>query len=174
MDNKEKTSFDVIVYSMMIVAVVYAIVQTMLGRNNELTFKILLGLWILIAVTLTDFVEPMVNKSFDNLTSGKIKQYACYAITDACAYIFLYMFVINAGYYKEPVHYIFLGVGIILFIVKSLIYKEFRKKDSRQARFDEIRQTEMMEEEELRRERFEYMKSDDEEDVKVFMSRGNK
>lgn len=158
MNGKEKASFDVIVYSMMIVAVVYAIVQTMLGRNNEMAFKLILGVWILIAVTLTDFVEPMVNKSFDNMSSRKIKQYGCYAVTDACAYIFLYLFVINAGYFKEPVHYIFLGAGILFFITKSLIYRKFRKKDDRVERFDEIRKTEMPEEEE----------------IKVFLSRGNK
>lgn len=158
MNRKEKASFDVIVYSMMIVAVVYAIIQTMLGRNNEMTFKLILGVWILIAVTLTDFVEPMVNKSFDNMSSAKIKQYACYAITDACAYIFLYLFVINAGYFKEPVHYIFLGAGILFFIIKSLIYRKFRKKDDRVESFDEIRKTEMTEDEE----------------IKVFLSRGNK
>lgn len=158
MNRKEKASFDVIVYSMMIVAVVYAIIQTMLGRNNEMTFKLILGVWILIAVTLTDFVEPMVNKSFDNMSSAKIKQYACYAITDACAYIFLYLFVINAGYFKEPVHYIFLGAGILLFIIKSLIYRKFRKKDDRVESFDEIRKPEMAEDEE----------------IKVFLSRGNK
>lgn len=129
MNGKEKKSFDVIVYSMMIVAVVYAIVQTMLGHNNDISFKIVLGLWILIAVMLTDYVEPMVNKSFDGMTSQKIKQYAGCAITDSCAYICMYMFVINAGFFKEPVHYIFLLCGIILFVVKSMIYKQFRKKD---------------------------------------------
>lgn len=158
MNRKEKASFDVIVYSMMIVAVVYAIIQTMLGHNNEMMFKLILGVWILIAVTLTDFVEPMVNKSFDNMTSSKIRQYACYAITDACAYIFLYLFVINAGYFKEPVHYIFLGAGILFFIIKSLVYRKFRKKDERVESIDEIRMTEMTEEEE----------------IKVFLSRGNK
>lgn len=175
MNNREKASFDVVVYSMMIVAVIYAIVQTLLGNNNRMSFKIVLGLWILIAVTLTDFVEPMVNKSFDKMSSLKIKQYAGYAITDAFAYICLYMFVINAGFFKEPVHYIFLVVGVILFIVKSCMFAQFNKKDKRQARFDEIRKTEFMEEEELRRERFESIKSeDDAEEVKVFLSRRNK
>lgn len=158
MNGKEKASFDVIVYSMMIVAVVYAIVQTMLGHNNEMYFKMILGVWILIAVTLTDFVEPMVNKSFDNMSSGKIRQYACYAISDACAYIFIYLFVINAGYFKEPLHYIFLGAGIILFIVKSLIYKEFRKKDRSEEISDKTSKAELTEDEE----------------IKVFLSRGNK
>lgn len=158
MNGKEKKSFDVIVYSMMIVAVVYAIVQTMLGHNNDISFKIILGLWILIAVTLTDYVEPMVNKSFDDMTSVKIKQYAGYAVADACAYICLYMFVINAGYFKEPVHYVFLLFGIILFAVKSMIYKQFRKKD-------------IIEDE----SRGKYVSDIPEEDeIKVFLSRRDK
>ena len=36
MDKNKKVSFDIIVYSMMIVAVIYAIVQSLSGHNNEM------------------------------------------------------------------------------------------------------------------------------------------
>ena len=102
MSKKEKKSFDIIVYAMMIVAVIYAIVQSLLGNNQALHFKITLGIWILAAVVLSDFVEPMVNKEFDNMGEAELKKFLPYAITDAGAYICIYMFVVNAGMYKEP------------------------------------------------------------------------
>ena len=67
MDVKQKTRlFDIIIYAMAVVAVVYVIVQTVLGNNQELSFKITLGIWILAAVIIIDFVEPFLNKNFDN------------------------------------------------------------------------------------------------------------
>ena len=47
--NDKKTGLnpvDIIVYGMMIAAVVYVIVQCILGNNDALHFKIVLGIWI--------------------------------------------------------------------------------------------------------------------------------
>ena len=40
MDKNKKVSFDIIVYSMMIVAVIYAIVQSLSGHNNEIYYTV--------------------------------------------------------------------------------------------------------------------------------------
>lgn len=130
MDKEEKVSFDLIIYAMMIVGVVYAIIQSLLGNNNEFHFKLTLGIWILAAVILTDYVEPAINKEFDSMSSKKIGHYVIYAILDAFAYVFMYLFVINIGMFKEPFHYIFLMVGGILFIIKVAVFKTFKSQDN--------------------------------------------
>ena len=81
MSRKEKKSFDIIVYAMMILAVIYAIVQSVLGNNQELHFKLTLGIWILAAVVISDFVEPMVNREFDAMNEQELKKFLPYAIT---------------------------------------------------------------------------------------------
>lgn len=71
MDKNKKVSFDIIVYSMMIVAVIYAIVQSLSGHNNEIYYKLILGIWILLAVVLSDFVEPMINRTFEEFQEDR-------------------------------------------------------------------------------------------------------
>lgn len=183
MDKNKKVSFDIIVYSMMIVAVIYAIVQSLLGHNNELYYKLILGIWILLAVVLSDFVEPTINRTFDEFSRKQMYRYMAYAIADAASYISIYIFVINAGIYKEPFHYIFLAAGVLLFILKFTLYKNFEKKDNRENRIEEILRKEREEEEELRKARFEYAKDDinvevdtlgDDDVLKVFKSHDRK
>ena len=128
MDKKEKRSFDIIVYSMMIVAVIYAVIQTILGNNHELHYKLVLGLWILAAVTLNDFIDPMVTGKFDTIREDRIKYFMLYSIADAGAYACLYIFVINVNLFKEPMHYVFLVIGIVLFVVKSSLFTKISVK----------------------------------------------
>ncbi len=165
MDKNKKVSFDIIVYSMMIVAVIYAIVQSLSGHNNEIYYKLILGIWILLAVVLSDFVEPMINRTFEEFSGRQMYRYMAYAITDAASYMAMYIFVINVGIYKEPFHYIFLAAGVLLFILKFILYKKFEKKDNRENRIDEILKKEREEEEELRKARFECEKEDDDVEV---------
>ena len=94
MDKNKKVSFDIIVYSMMIVAVIYAIVQSLSGHNNEIYYKLILGIWILLAVVLSDFVEPMINRTFEEFSGRQMYRYMAYAITDAASYMAVYIFVI--------------------------------------------------------------------------------
>ena len=57
--NDKKTGsnpVDIIVYGMMIAAVVYVIVQCILGNNDALYFKIVLGIWIVVAVAVADYI----------------------------------------------------------------------------------------------------------------------
>lgn len=171
--KKKYYSFDMIIYIMMIIAVIFAIVQSMIGNNNSLGYKIALGVWILIAVVLNDFVEPFINNKFKDITTYKLGQYSLYAILDAAAYACLYAFVINVGLTKEPIHYIFLGIGIVLFIFKTMALKAFDKKDKRAARFEEIYKFEEEEKERLRMEEFNLLMDEDEEnnEVQTFKSK---
>lgn len=125
--------FDIVVYSMMVVAVIYIIIQTILGNNSELSFKITLGIWILAAVVVSDFVEPLVNRVFDNIPFQRGMYYVIYSVFDAAAYMSFYIFIINIGLTKEVLHYIFLGLAIIFFVGRFLfrnMYEGFRRENS--------------------------------------------
>ena len=125
MDVKQKTRlFDIIIYAMAVVAVVYVIVQTVLGNNQELSFKITLGIWILAAVIIIDFVEPFINKNFDNISFKKMLLYGGYGMCSSMGCMSLYIFIINVRNVKEPVHYVFLGASVLLiagrFVLKNI------------------------------------------------------
>lgn len=126
--NKESKSnfFDIIIYGMMIVAVIYIVIQTILENNGEVGFKITLGIWILAAVIINDYVEPLVNKVFDNISAKKGGIYLLYAVCDAASYACFYIFIINIGLTKELFHYVFLGIAIILFIGRLIFYNKFQ------------------------------------------------
>ncbi len=137
LQNMEKEAkinlFDIIVYSMMVVAVIYIIIQTILGNNNELSFKITLGLWILAAVVISDFVEPLVKKVFDNIPFQRGMYYVIYSVFDAASYMSFYIFIINIGFTKEILHYVFLGLAVIFFVGRLLfrnMYEGYRRDET--------------------------------------------
>lgn len=130
--DKKKHLIDIIIYAMMIVAVGYIIVQTILGNNTETSFKITLGLWMLGAVIVSDFIEPLICENFNNMTGKAAAMYGLYAVCDAVAYASLYIFIINIGFTKEPVHYIFLGIAVLFFIGRisfGTLYKNAESKE---------------------------------------------
>lgn len=122
--------FDILIYSMMVVAVGYIVVMTIMGENGELHFKLTLGIWGLIAIILNDFVEPKYNGAFEGFGEQKAKYYILYAVIDAAAYALLFMFVININLYKEPLHYIFLALSVGLFIVRTFVRRRFEAQRS--------------------------------------------
>lgn len=126
--KKENKSnfFDIIIYGMMIVAVIYIVIQTILENNGELSFKITLGIWILAAVIINDYVEPLVNKVFDDISAKKGGIYLLYAVCDAASYACFYIFIINIGLTKEVFHYVFLGIAILFFIGRLVFYNLFQ------------------------------------------------
>ena len=171
MEKSKRISLDIIVYLMMIIAVIFATVQSLLGHNNDTAFKLILGIWILSAVIISDFVEPVINKSFHAMDSDMIKKYAAYAVTDAAAYVFIYVFVINVGLYSEKIHYIFLGAGILFFIIKMLLFSAYKK--------DMVSSSSIKnpDSEELRclrfeKSRLEIQENEDDDGVKVFVING--
>ncbi|MCM1308961.1 MAG: hypothetical protein NC223_10225, partial [Butyrivibrio sp.] len=88
----ETALFDIIIYAMMIAAVLYVIVQSILGNNNRLHFKLTLGLWILAAVAVTDFIAPLFQGKLDGLSPKASLMYGVYAAADAAMFVCLYIF----------------------------------------------------------------------------------
>ncbi len=117
--------FDVIVYAMMIIAVIFVLIQTILGNNNSLLYKILLGIWILAAVVVNDFVEPKCKGKFNKMKEYKLQIYMMYAISDAAAYALLYIFVVNVGFFQEVIHYFCLLLALIFFFMRNRFLKKF-------------------------------------------------
>lgn len=126
MDVKQRERlFDIIIYAMAVVAVVYIIVQTALGNNRDLGFKITLGVWILSAIIIMDFVEPFIGKRFDNISFKKMMLYGGYGICNSMGFVCLYIFVINVRAVKEPMHYVFLGASALLFVGRFILKNIF-------------------------------------------------
>ena len=128
MTNKENKSnfIDIIVYAMMVVAVIYIVIQTLLNNNGETSFKITLGLWLLGAIVISDFVEPLICEDFDNMMKKEAMFFGLYAVADAVAYVSLYIFIINIGYTKEPIHIIFVGIAVLFFGLR-ILFSHFYK-----------------------------------------------
>lgn len=134
--DKKHNLIDIIIYSMMVVAVGYIVVHTILGNNGESFFKITLGLWMLIAIIVSDFVEPLICEDFDRMTGKAAAYYGLYAVFDAVAYVSLYIFIINIGLRKEPLHYVFLGIAVLFFagrIMFSMMFKNARNEAPKKA-----------------------------------------
>lgn len=142
MDVKQRERlFDIIIAAMAVVAVVYVIVQTVLGNNRELSFKITLGIWILIAVILMDFVEPFINKNFDNISFKKMLLYGGYGMCSSMGCMSLYIFIINVRNVKEPVHYVFLGASVLLLIGRFILKNIFDDLPDDVETYEEIADT---------------------------------
>ena len=124
--NKKISLCEMIVYAMMVVAVIYVIVQSILGNNSELHFKITLGIWILVAVVISDFIAPMLDKRFEKVGEKAAMLYLGYAIMDALAFTGVYIFIINVNMTKEPLHYAFLAFSVIMFLMKTFIYNKYQ------------------------------------------------
>lgn len=173
MNNHEhkRKLIDIIIYSMMIVAVGYIIVQTILGNNGETSFKITLGVWMLGAVIVLDFIEPLICKTFDKITGRAAAVYGLYAVFDAVAYVSLYIFIINIGYTKEPIHYIFLGVAIVFFIGRiffGTVYKGIKDEAPEIKEQEQEPEPEILEEDDVE---VNTLSEEDEDDIKVMVFR---
>ena len=129
--NKKISLCEMIVYAMMVVAVIYVIVQSILGNNSELHFKITLGIWILAAVVISDFIAPMLDKRFEKVGEKAAMLYLGYAIMDALAFTGVYIFIINVNMTKEPLHYAFLAFSVMMFLMKTFIYNKYQVESGR-------------------------------------------
>ena len=118
---------DSIVYVLMILAVAFIVVVSIKGDNARLYFKLGLGILILVTVMIADFIGPVLGGRFDDINTAAFKNYLVYAIMDALTYVGLYVFIINVSYTKEPVHYVFLGLSVVLFLAKTWVYGRYRR-----------------------------------------------
>lgn len=116
-------NFNLIVYAMMVVAVIYSLVQGLLGNIGTLHFKITLGIWIVAAVAVIDFVAPLCKGELFKGSTKKNLAYILFAICDAGMYVCLYIFIINITMSREPLHYIYLAISAVMFLLRTFIYK---------------------------------------------------
>lgn len=155
--------FDTIVYVMMAMAVIFVVVMSVCKMSETAVFKIILGIWIVIAIAIADFVGPLLRKRFDEVSRKAAYSYTIYAICDGVFYVGIYVCIINLRNTGDILHYVFLGAGIAAFIVKTVFYNRFK------ADADE----EFLEEESEPENRMEEASQDNEEDedMKVFIFR---
>lgn len=171
--QSESKIFDIIIYSMMAIAVLYVLIQTKIGNNNEMYYKISLGIWIIAALVINDFVEPKVRGRFEQMKEYKLQIYLMYAITDAAAYGALYLFIVNIGFFQEPIHYLFLGIALILFLVRARLERKYKSlTDGASQIIQELKDKPgYLEEEVIEDDNFEVNTLDEEDDMKVFIVR---
>lgn len=117
--------YDIVVYIMMAMAVVYVIIMAIVGKSDATTFKTILGIWIIMAVSIADFAGPSLSGKLDNVTLAAYKCYVCYALCDAVFYMGVYMFVINLRHAAEPLHYVFFGIGLVFYGIKVVFFNRF-------------------------------------------------
>ncbi len=124
---------DIIVYGMMIAAVVYVIVQCILGNNDALHFKIVLGIWIVAAVAVADYIGPVMSGKLSGVSDKVLKLYMISSILDAAAYMGFYVCIINISKTGEVLHYLFCGFGVICYISHLILNSKFNKLTGREA-----------------------------------------
>lgn len=166
--HKERI-FDIIIYAMVVVAVVYVIIQTALGNNHELSFKITLGIWILAVVIIIDFIEPFINKNFDNISFKKMLLYGGYGMCSSMGCMSLYIFIINVRNVKEPVHYVFLGASVLLLIGRFILKNIFEDVPDENVAFEEFVDTGIVVDVEEEDVEINTLSLDDEEEITVKM-----
>ncbi len=168
----QKGSFyDIIVYGMMIVAVVFIIIQTFSGEFTSLGFRVSLGAWILIAVSISDFVGPTMTHELDGYDSGQMTKYVFTCILDAVAYMCIYVFVVFIGNWSEWTHYMFLVAGLCVFVVRFMVNKSIGEPHTVEAAIPQSNQRERLNlQGRVRRE----TKKEEDNDIATFRSRVKK
>ena len=126
-ENGKGSVYDIIVYAMMILAVIFIIVQTFTGHFTGLGFRVSLGAWILIAVGISDFIGPMQCGELDGYEQWQLYRYVFACILDALAYMCVYIFIIFIGEYKDWVHYLYLGGAVLLFAIRAVVNRSIAK-----------------------------------------------
>lgn len=117
--------YDIIVYIMMAIAVVYVIAMAVLGKSDTTVFKIILGIWIIIAVAIADFAGPLLRGKLDDVEPAAYKYYVMYAVCDAVFYMGMYVFVVNLRNATEVLHYVYFGTGLVFYGLKIVCFNRF-------------------------------------------------
>ena len=107
------------------------------------------------------------------MTGKAAAVYGLYAVFDAVAFVSLYIFVINIGYTKEPIHYIFLGVSVVFFIGRIFFGTVYKGIKDETAEIDETESESEPEPEIIEMDDIEVntLSEEDEEDIKVMVFR---
>lgn len=120
---------------LVLAGLLYVIVVTVSGYNGRLWYKLSVML-LMVGYSLLFNIAALYNmQAFDNMTKQQGRSYFGYMIFDAVELCFLAMFVVNAGDFDEPFHYISLGVFLVLTIPRHMLYHdavdEVKEKEKR-------------------------------------------
>ena len=109
---------------LVLAGLLYVIVVTVSGYNGRLWYKLSVML-LMVGYSMLFNVAALYNmQAFDNMTKQQGRSYFGYMIFDAVELCFLAMFVVNAGDFDEPFHYISLGVFLVLTIPRHMLYHD--------------------------------------------------
>ena len=166
--NDKKTGsnpVDIIVYGMMIAAVVYVIVQCILGNNDALHFKIVLGIWL---VAVADYIGPVLSGRISEVSDKALRLYMISSILDAAAYMGFYVCIINISKTGEVLHYLFCGFGVICYISHLILNSKFNKLTKQEAPETEENETPEITEDDIE---VDTLSEEDEEEIKEIVYR---
>ena len=140
--------------------IVFVCIATFSGDNDSVWFKLAVVGWVIVYVVLNDWLEPYYSKAFNDMTRQQGKYYIAYFVLDIISFIFLTVFVVNAGDFNEPVHYACVIMFVLLIVPKNICHSHSMDK-KRKIKYDVVNNTqkeyihrESFEEPKLTRDRF--------------------
>lgn len=109
---------------LVLAGVIFVVAVSLSGLNGRVWYKILV-VALIVGYSVMYNIAALYNvKAFENMTKRQGKTYLLYMLFDVIALCFLAMFVVNAGNFDEPFHYVSLGVFLILTIPRHLLYHQ--------------------------------------------------
>lgn len=118
--------------------IIFVCISTFSGDNDSIWFKLAVVGWVIVYVVLNDWVEPYYSKAFNDMTKVQGKYYIAYFMIDVISFIFLTLFVVNAGEFKEPLHYLCVAAFVVLIVPKNICYRQSMDKKKRKKKYDVI------------------------------------
>ena len=128
--ENEKCAFDIISFAMVILGIVYVVIATLHGHNNQLSFKIVTAGFVVAFLIINDVVEPAYKGELKTLDRDKKNNYLKYVIFDVAGFMALLYFALYAGEIRHVFHYLGLAIFVLLIKPKKESYDEFTKENA--------------------------------------------
>lgn len=128
--DNEKGAFDLISFAMIVLGIVYVVIATVHGHNNNLSFKLVTAGFVTLFLIINDVVEPLYKGELKTLDRDKMNNYLRYVIFDIAGFIALLYFALYAGDIRHVFHYLGLAVFVLLIKPKKESYNEFTKENA--------------------------------------------
>lgn len=128
--GNEKGAFDLISFAMIVLGIVYVVIATVHGHNNNLSFKLVTAGFVTLFLIINDVVEPLYKGELKTLDRDKMNNYLRYVIFDIAGFIALLYFALYAGDIRHVFHYLGLAVFVLLIKPKKESYNEFTKENA--------------------------------------------
>lgn len=121
---------------LVLAGLLYVVAVTVLGYNGCLWYKLSVMLLVVGYSMMFNISALYKIQDYDEMTGQQRQSYFGYMIFDAVGLCLLAMFVVNAGDFEEPFHYIALMIFVVLIIPKRILYNNAvgRAKDGTKQR----------------------------------------